>query len=346
MTARSRNKDKIAKVAKLAANVPPGDQIGPGSILGNWRVIKKLGAGGMGAVFEVRHTINGRRAAVKLLHSSLKDPEYTRLFLRESRIDNLVDSAVRRPVSEGAGAVRVYDNGYTSEGTPFLVMELLEGVPISSLLQGPVPFEGVGAVLNETLRVLEGAHDNGVIHRDIKPENLFVTNERDIRVLDFGLAQMPSDKPHIGHASGTLGYAPPEQVLGLPATPSSDVWSVGATGYTMLTGHLPVDPSPDKLTAALEQLDSEQLMAIAAGRKPLTSVDTKALGCPVLPVRRLAPATPPALAKVIDKALKCNPEERYQTAHAMRQDLRLAMESELARAHLAESGTEYSTRTR
>jgi serine/threonine-protein kinase len=306
--------------------VAAGDVLG-----GRWRVTKKLGQGGMGAVYEAEHVDNGRRAAVKVMLPTLaSEGGYRQMFAREALVDNAVDAASRPPAPAGPGAVQVYDSGETRDGSPFVVMELLQGKPVDHALRSGLRDPGfVRVVLDEGLGVLEGAHDQGIVHRDLKPENMFVTDGLHVHVLDWGLAQLPGDGAWLGSPSGTLGYAPPEQVVGLPATPASDVWGMGATAYALSTGRLPV--GPDRQVAYLEKLDTGALRDFSDQIRGVEDFDLAALGCPVPPIRSVAPDTPPDLARVIDRALQCRPEDRYPDARAMREDLLRAVDEELAR---------------
>ena len=182
-----------------------------GRVLNNkWRIDSLLGTGGMAAVYQATHR-NGKRVAIKMLHPNFPSESKLReRFLREGYLANKVDHP---------GALSVIDDDTTDEGEVFLVMELLEGVSIAELLRrygGVMDYPYVLAIADQVLDVLVAAHAKNVIHRDIKPANLFLTKDRRVKVLDFGLARLL--EPSIGSpltgagvVLGTPAYMPPEQ---------------------------------------------------------------------------------------------------------------------------------------
>jgi DNA-binding NtrC family response regulator len=209
--------------------------------LGHYRLLGKLGEGGMGEVWRARHQLLARPCAIKLIKPDLlgetqRDAATERFQLEARTIARLTSP----------NTVRLYDFGVTETGSFYFVMELLTGLDVASLVQrfGPLPPERAVAVLRQACRSLGEAHAAGVLHRDIKPQNLFLCRlglDFDIvKVLDFGLvkslnegaAQLTTE----GVLTGTPAYMPPERVLGAAADERSDLYSLGCVAYWMLTG--------------------------------------------------------------------------------------------------------------
>jgi serine/threonine-protein kinase len=265
-----------------------------------WRLDRLLGVGGMASVYSATHR-NGSRAAVKMLHRELSlNAEIKRRFLREGYVANAVTHR---------GAVRALDDDTSEDGAVFLVMELLEGRSLESRQEsngGSLGPEEVVFIADQLLDVLETAHSKGIVHRDIKPANVFLTPEGTVKVLDFGIARLrlESDNASMatqsGSTMGTPAFMPPEQALGKTSMigPRSDVWAVGATLYTLLTGQLVHDGE-----SANEQL-------ILAATRPAPSLAAN------------PGAIPRPLAQIIDRALAFDIEQRWPSARAMQQALR------------------------
>ena len=209
--------------------------------LGHYRLMEKLGEGGMGEVWRARHQLLARPCAVKLIKPDLlnesKREAATERFQLEAR-------AIARLSSPNT--VRLYDFGVSETGSFYFVMELLSGMDLAALVQrfGPLPPERVVAVLRQACRSLGEAHASGLLHRDIKPQNMFLSRlgvDYDVlKVLDFGLVKSLDDDSTQLTASGTLtgtpSYMPPERVLGAAADARSDLYSLGCVAYWMLTG--------------------------------------------------------------------------------------------------------------
>jgi DNA-binding NtrC family response regulator len=220
--------------------VPQG-LLDEGVPLGSYRLIEKLGAGGMGEVWRARHSLLARPCAIKLIRSDLlgqgnRDQAVER-FRREARTVARLNSP---------NTVRLFDFGVSETGSLFFAMELLEGMDLLTLVErfGPLPPERAVAILQQACRSLAEAHLAGVLHRDIKPQNLFLCRlgvDVDIvKVLDFGLAKSFREQEDqitaAGALTGTPAYMPPERALGRPADEKSDLYSLGCVGYFMLTG--------------------------------------------------------------------------------------------------------------
>ena len=209
--------------------------------LGSYRLIEKLGAGGMGEVWRARHHLLARPCAVKLIRPELlgegNREETLERFRREARTVAQLNSP---------NTVTVYDFGVQETGTPYFVMELLEGMDLFSLVEqfGPLPPERAVHVLEQACRSLAEAHGAGLLHRDIKPQNLFLCRmglDYDVlKLLDFGLAcSFRESDEHItreGALTGTPAYMPPERGLGQEADERSDLYSLGCVAFYMLTG--------------------------------------------------------------------------------------------------------------
>jgi serine/threonine-protein kinase len=217
-----------------------------GEQFGNYRAIELLGEGGMGAVYLAEHPGIGRRVAVKVLHKNYtRDDQLLGRFLNEARAAN----AIRHP-----NIIEILDSGVIADGTPFLVMELLEGESLGTRLRrvGPLPVATALDFAYQTASALGAAHKKGIVHRDLKPDNLYViadphdTERERIKVLDFGIAKLqqgPSSdsvKTRTGTLMGTPIYMSPEQCRGTRAVDHrSDMYSLGVILFEMLVGHPP-----------------------------------------------------------------------------------------------------------
>ena len=284
-------------------------------IKGKWRVDKLLGVGGMGAVYAATHR-NGSRVALKILHPQLSVMGDIRArFAREGYVANAVNHL---------GVARVLDDDETEDGAAFLVMELLEGETADARarrLGGRLPIEDALVIADGLLDVLSAAHASGIVHRDIKPENVFLTRENAVKVLDFGIARLRAvtlgeemddeqgggqPVPHLrtrtGVTIGTPAFMPPEQALGRTdeVDALSDLWAVGATLFALLSGRIVHDAK------------SHMEVVIAAA-----TAHAKSLGA-------VAPDVPKGLVEVVDRALAFRKEERWPSARAMQQAMRLA----------------------
>ncbi|MGC2639344.1 MAG: protein kinase [Acidobacteriaceae bacterium] len=273
-----------------------------GIVLGPYEIQAPLGAGGMGEVYRARDTRLGRDVALKILPASLaRDPERLRRFEQESR----AVAALNHP-----SILAIYDVGQ-SDGSPFLVTELLEGESLRDLLdRGPLPHR---KVIHYGVQIAEGlaaAHEKGIIHRDLKPENLFITRDGRAKILDFGLAKVATSPSALaadpdltsgatlaGVVMGTAGYMAPEQVRGESIDARTDIFALGAVLYEMLSGRRAFrhETAAETMTAVLRDDVPE-----FAG----TSVQI-----------------PPALDRIIRRCLEKDPAHRFQSAR----DLSFAM---------------------
>jgi serine/threonine-protein kinase len=278
------------------ADPTPEERVGQ-SLRGKYTLERLLGTGAMAAVYAARHR-NGGTFAVKVLHPSIGlQPDLRMRFLREGYIANRIDHP---------NVVRIIDDDVDeSTGSAFIVMELLDGVTLESEWQSAGQRLPVGRVLHITaqvLEVLEAAHGAGVIHRDIKPDNVFALRQGNIKILDFGIARlMDASRQATGSGVmlGTPEFASPEQAGGRvnEVGPRSDVYSVGAMMFALLTGqYVHVGRTPT------------EIMVFAATRPARSILD-------------VAPDIDPRLANIVDVALSYTIEHRWQNAPLMRRAL-------------------------
>lgn len=255
-----------------------------GDTVGDYQVIRQVGAGGMGAVYEVRHVISDRKEAIKiLLPDAEQNHDVTERFLREIRLQ----ARLSHPSIAGL------HNAFRHNGQLLMVMEYVEGESLDAALRRhalSIP-EAVDITVH-ILSALAYAHSREVIHRDIKPANIMLLPDGHVKLLDFGIAR-PSADPrltHSGAAIGSLHYMSPEQIRGLPVDGRSDIYSMGVTLYEMVTGTRPFtgDDPYSVMKAHMEQ----------APRRP----------------DHLNPAVPLELSNVIGRALVKDASQRFQTA--------------------------------
>ena len=263
-----------------------------------WQVDARIGAGGMATVYAATHRGNGGRVALKLLHPHLsRDHDIRTRFLREAYVAN----AINHP-----NICRVVDDDVTEDGAAFLVLELLDGDTVEALRLargGTMTVEEALTLADAALDALAAAHEKGIVHRDVKPDNVFITRDGRVKLLDFGLARVKdstAEATKTGVTIGTPEFMPPEQALGRrdDVDARRDVWGVGATLFTAISGHYVHDASTLR----------EQLLASATKR-------ARTLGS-------MAPRVDREVGYVIDRALKLEPEDRWQSARDMQRALR------------------------
>ncbi len=202
------------------------------TMIGPWRVVDFLGAGGMGEVYRAVHASSGRVAAVKVLTSAARTPAMIQRFRNEGRIQ----SALHHP-----HIVRLYDV-FEHEGSPCIAMEYVAGECLEEVLRrGPVTVPQALTWFAQVADAVACVHERGVVHRDLKTNNIKIDEAGRVKLLDFGIAK-GSDSPRLttdGSVIGTLHYLSPEQVRGESATTASDVWALGVVLYEMVTGRVP-----------------------------------------------------------------------------------------------------------
>jgi hypothetical protein len=279
-----------------------------GSRLGPYEVIAPLGAGGMGEVYRARDPRLAREVAIKVLPGAfLGDADRLRRFEHEAK----AAGALAHP-----NILAVFDVG-SDDGMPYVVSELLEGQTLRErLVEATLPTRKALDYAAQIARGLAAAHGKGIVHRDLKPENLFITRDGHVKILDFGLAKLVqpvspkderSDMPTVsrgdqmgtepGTVLGTMGYMSPEQVRGLPADHRSDIFSLGAVLYEMLSGRRAFrgETAADTMTAILKEDPPE-----------LPTTDR---------------ALTPAIDRIVRHCLEKSPDERFQSARDLAFDL-------------------------
>jgi eukaryotic-like serine/threonine-protein kinase len=270
----------------------------PYVLLERYEVGPLLGSGGMAQVYEGRDRLLARRVAIKVpLPQYAHDPAFQQRFRREAQ----AAASLSNP-----GIVAVYDTGM-QDGTPFIVMEFVEGRTLKEaiLAEGPLHPDRAAEIAADVCSALAAAHARGLVHRDVKPPNVMLTPSGRVKLMDLGIARADAAETATQTAAqttmlGTALYLSPEQAQGLPVDPRSDLYSLGCCLYEMLTGTVPF-----------------------RGATPVAILYRHVREDPA-PPRRLNPDVPPALEAVCLKALAKRPEDRYQTAVEMREDLQRA----------------------
>jgi serine/threonine protein kinase len=215
-------------------------ELGPDSIVGSYRLVKEIGRGGMGSVWEAAHVILPRRAAIKVMHKDLRrQPGMASRMVQEAAILE----EVRHP-----GIVRVYECNMLPDHRPWIAMELVDGETLASRLHYSQRLSAVevATLLSEVTDVMAAVHARGVVHRDLKPDNLLLTpSDRDfpLRVIDWGVARLGAQGRLTldGLTPGTPIYMSPEQATGKNIGPPCDIYSLGVIAYEALAGHPPFD---------------------------------------------------------------------------------------------------------
>jgi eukaryotic-like serine/threonine-protein kinase len=267
-----------------------------GTVIGNYRVLKKLGEGGMGAVYVAEHSLIGRKAAIKVLLPTLSaHQDIVQRFFNEAR----AATAINDP-----GIVQIFDFGYHTDGSAFIVMEFLEGETLDGRLRrlGRLPAHDAVRIMRQVASSLASAHARGIIHRDLKPENIFLVRDAEVaggeraKVLDFGIAKLTGDdagskvKTNTAAIMGTPYFMSPEQCRGAGQVDHrSDVYSLGCVLFQLVTGGPPFEAE-----GAGELIAAHLMMP------------------PPAPSSR-APGIPPEIDEVVLRCLQKGPDHRYQS---------------------------------
>jgi serine/threonine-protein kinase len=227
------------------ANLPPADDPLVGAVVSDrYRIVRKVGEGGMGAVYQAEHAVIGKRVALKVLFADLsRRPELVARFLQEAKSASRIGHE---------NVIDISDFGQTAEGLVYIAMEFLDGQDLGRVLrtERTVPWARTRPILMQIAKGLRAAHAQGIIHRDMKPENIYLVQREGrpdfVKVLDFGIAKVVSadvnDGPRLtqtGMIFGTPEYMSPEQAQGQPPDHRVDVYAVGCIMYHMLTGTVP-----------------------------------------------------------------------------------------------------------
>jgi serine/threonine-protein kinase len=283
----------------------------PGTLVGSWRLIRELGHGGMGVVFLAERADRAyeQRTALKIVRGGLVSGALERRFLRERQIL----ARLQHP-----GIARLLDGGFTDEGQPYFVMELVEGEPLTDWAAGrELDLPQRLRLFLDVCDAVQYAHRQLVVHRDLKPANILVTADGRIRLLDFGVARLLDD------ASGEAGltrtgillltpeYAAPEQVRGEPATTATDVYGLGAVLYELLSGKRIREVDSHSLTELLRMLESE-ILPLGERQDLPPSLQRRIRG---------------DLETIAHCALAREPQRRYATVDAMAADVQRHLEN-------------------
>lgn len=287
-----------------ASDAPADDAHRAGDRVGRWRLVRCIGVGGMGSVWEAQHETLQRRVAVKFIHAEFaRDDEARQRFETEAKAASALHSR---------HVVEMFDHGLTERGEPFIVMELLVGESLEAKLrrEGRLGIPATAAILVQAARALQQAHDLGIVHRDLKPENVFLAPDEEpgatlAKVLDFGVAKVTGASAALGDAKtktgtllGTPYYMAPEQARGVRDLDGrADLWSLGVLAYRCVTGVLPFEGE------ALGDL----LVNICTGR--------------FLPPSSHDRTLPAAFDRWMARALSVQPAGRFATATELAQGL-------------------------
>jgi serine/threonine-protein kinase len=256
----------------------------------SYEVLRVIGEGGMGRVYEAKHArLPNKRYAVKVLHGDLsRQPDVVTRFQREAE----TASTLSHP-----NVIGVYDVNRTHDGRPYIVCEMLEGEELGDYLEraGKLPVGPAVRIVRQVCHALGDAHAHGIVHRDVKPENVFLTGDPEAplaKVIDFGIskaAETGASLTKTGMVMGTPAYMAPEQARGDKVDKRADIYAVGAILYHALTGRRPFD-------------ETDPLATLTA-----VLVQEPARPCSIVP------SLPPALEVVVQRAMAKDPADRYQT---------------------------------
>lgn len=278
-----------------------------GETVSHYRILSKLGEGGMGTVYVAEDTLLGRRVAIKSLKiASVPGQKHFRTrFLREARAASLLNHP---------HIATIYDYGEMEDSQPYLVMELIEGQNLSDLLrEDSLPLDRTLTIITQVTEAIAEAHRQGIVHRDIKPSNVALNQRNEVKVLDFGLAkyiepdslstQKIGEEASMTHTLegvivGTPSYLSPEQALGMPVDKRSDIFAIGSLLYECLTGK----------------------PAFSGGT--IGEIVTHVIRDDPSPPSQLNPSVPPELDRITLKALHKKTEARYQTGDDLLEDLK------------------------
>ncbi len=290
----------------LRSSNPQGDLVGS-VVHEKFHVIKKLGEGGMGAVYLAEHVKMGRKVALKVMNPGMhQDPDAIARFNREAKNA----SQLNHP-----NVCAIYDFGETSEGMIYLAMEFIEGSSLTDLIEksGGLTPARAASIIHQAADALQVAHDYGIVHRDLKPDNIMIAKARDgsdqVKVVDFGIAKASSSDAQkvtkTGLVVGTPEYMSPEQLAGDKLDGRSDIYSLGLVAFNCLTGKLPFPSNSAQEAMIMRLTDQPKTLAEMAPDRDW----------------------PDQLQAVMDRALARDAAERYQGAAEFGRDIARAVEN-------------------
>jgi tetratricopeptide (TPR) repeat protein/predicted Ser/Thr protein kinase len=266
-----------------------------GKTFSQYKIISKLGGGGMGVVYKAHHRKLDRTVALKFLPHDVSHTSAQReRFLREARAASALDHP---------NICTIYDIDETADGQTFIAMGFCEGEPLDAVIaRKALPIDRAVDIAMKVASGLSCAHGKGIVHRDIKPANIIVTDDGGVKVIDFGIAKLTGQTTvtHEGSLVGTVAYMSPEQAQGGEVDHRVDIWSLGAVLYEMVAGAQPF--SGDHAASVIYRILNEE-------------------PAPVVPLRR---ETPEALGAIIHRALQKNPADRFASMEEMRSALETA----------------------
>jgi eukaryotic-like serine/threonine-protein kinase len=262
-----------------------------------YRIVKPLGSGGMADVYLAHDNILDRDVALKVMSTRYaSDEEFVERFKREAQSA----AALSHP-----NIVSIFDRGSSDGGTYYIAMEFLPGGTLKDRImsKGALPARTAAAVALQIAEALQAAHERGVIHRDIKPHNILITESGDVKVTDFGIARAASSSTmtRTGSILGTAHYISPEQAMGEPVGPASDLYSLGVVLYEMLTGELPYD-ADTPLGIAMKHVNGH-----------------------LRPPKAIDPSIPAGINAITCRLLTKDPEDRYASDAELIEDLERAV---------------------
>ncbi|HEV8683598.1 MAG TPA: protein kinase [Actinomycetota bacterium] len=286
----------------------------PEVLADRYEIDSVLGEGGMAKVFRGTDNVLGRTVAVKVLGSQFaRDETSVTRFRREAQSA----ASLNHP-----NVVSVYDTG-SDDGVHWIVMEYLEGRTLKEVIQeeGPLEPQRAAMIARDVALALATAHEKGLVHRDVKPANIMITPSGETKVMDFGIARAVTSTgdptlTRTGFVMGTAAYLSPEQAEGKPVDARSDIYSLGCVVYQMLTARPPFDGDSPVVVAGKHLSEEPE------------------------PISRINPLVPREVEAVVARAMRKNPEERYQEAREMAGDLSHAATGELPLGAAAGAATE------
>ena len=260
--------------------------------ISHYKILEKLGEGGMGVVYKAHDTKLNRDVAIKFLPPELtRDPEAKERFIHEAQTASALDHA---------NICTIYEIGETGEEQLFIVMSCYEGETVKKKIErGPLKIDDVINIGTQIAKGLQKAHEKGIVHRDMKPANIMITSEGVAKILDFGLAKLSGRTQHTkaGTTLGTVAYMSPEQSSGAPVDHRTDIWSFGIILYEMLAGEPPFRGEYD-----------QSVIYLILNDEPRS-------------ITNIRPDVPAAIIKIVDKCLEKRSENRYGSASEIMHDL-------------------------